>query len=148
MHETFPSAEAIAGLIVAAARVEGECPVAVAQGRKRSRARVYAFIVLCHYWRHIKIEAILKMLGVPPAGRLAAAVYAAQTARRDATYGPQWFDLAALNRVVAGVGWPAMSQEDAEVRRYPRRSRPVRDGGKALGVRVGNVVIRFPEHSA
>lgn len=65
----YPTADQVAHAIVAACRMFGEDPVAVAMGLKGSSGRIYAFAALSDCFPSVPAVRVAAMLGVREAGR-------------------------------------------------------------------------------
>lgn len=120
----WPFPDEIARVVVAAALAEGEDPIAVATGRARSRARIYAFIALAHRFPTVPRRELMIKVGHAPVSAYAAYIAAIQITRGDNGKDAKWWRLGMLNRIVAAIGWPPMSTEDAQVRLAARPTDP------------------------
>ena len=117
----FPTADQVARIIVAASKAEGEDPIAVASGRMRSRARVYAFLSLVHDFPKVRQVAIMLMCGAPAVNAASMAISAVQIARGDQTKNAVWFDLDRMNAIRSRCGLRALTAKQAEFRRLSVR---------------------------
>lgn len=121
----WPTAYDIARLLIAAAEVTSEDPVAVIKGARTSRARFYVFIALAHRFPTVSHTKMMAKLGVPMEKAFSYSVHAVQVARHDGPRGGAWYSIDDLNRILATVQWPAMTQADAELRRQRQRKAPL-----------------------
>jgi len=114
-----PTADDVAQIIVAAARAEGEDPLAVAQGRWRCRSRVYAFISLGVDFPAAPRISLMRMCGAPPGHEGSMIVSALQIARRIRGRAVTWYSVARLNDIRAAIGLRSVTIDEAEMRRIP-----------------------------
>ncbi len=108
----WPSAEAVARAIVAAARLEDEDPILTLEGNYGMRGRVYAMLALAHAFPTAPRVRLAICVGAR-----AASAYKFLSNVRNIVRGrnrQKWFDAARLNAVCAELGWPKMSFTDAE----------------------------------
>lgn len=94
-----PAPDDIVRAAFAAARLEGDDPLDVLQGRGGVHARVYAFLALAHQYPTAPRRTLAARCGHSGAANLA---------RHAALRGGGWFDLGRLNAVRAALGWPPL----------------------------------------
>ncbi|HEY8214687.1 MAG TPA: hypothetical protein VIG36_11225 [Methylocystis sp.] len=98
---TFCTADEIATAIVAAARIEGEDPEAIARGLLGSRARWYAFAALVDRFPENDYRAIALGVGIFNINSMSAARAQLKSYRRGNA--PKWWDEAIVAKVASAL---------------------------------------------
>ena len=104
----WPSERMIAWALCEAAKAEGEDALEIVAGKK-SRARTYALVVLCHWFDAVDPRKMARALGASEPRGFIKNARAIVVGRK----GCQWFDIDRLNAINAALGWPAMTVEQA-----------------------------------
>ena len=113
----WPTPDEVARAIVAASRLEGEEPLAVARGRERSRARVYAFAALAYRFPQIKQFRIAMLTGVSEQRAAATVISILNTVRLAKGKNARWWNRERFARVVEECGWPRPIGAELELQR-------------------------------
>lgn len=117
----WPTAHEVAQVIVLAAKHEGEDPIAVATGRPRSRARVYAFATLASVFDTLMFVDLMRLCGAPEEMAATMSISARQIVRGDPSKNSFWFVPEVVNKLRVAMGWGEASEDRIMLRRWDRR---------------------------
>lgn len=113
---SIPTADEVAFVFRAACQKLGEDYVQAVTTKVHFKARTYAFLALAHKYPAMFHHEVMTLLGVDEEKAKDIARAAKDRARQERE--ESWYKLHKLNEILASMGWPRMSAEEASLRRH------------------------------